>query len=260
MILQIIEMPLFLYFAAINTSIMKGTLCFICCVLPVLVFCQPANNHFFEIHYTETAYNSPFGSARNYNSGFGATVNRQLGRHASIELFYDNAWVKEQPRDAAFTGGHVEYRSVVQTLGIRAGFGRTEENWSVNGIAGIGVRLMTAEKVDSCFQSQPTRTYRKPGTFQRAALDLGVRSPLAWRCMQQLMYSFRAFRRPNTRHQATPITESGLNPWKPLPCSSSMSELPTGSGLPENKYEQKQLNSYRFLYLVYTTRFQLKTP
>lgn len=111
-------------------------------------------NHFIELHYTGSAYSSVYGHARPYNSGFGATLNRTLGRHTSIELFYDNFWAKEEPQYPS--PGHTEYKTVAQTIGIRVAVGKVAENWSLKGIAGFGVRFSSA-------------------TSYRGALDLGAR-------------------------------------------------------------------------------------
>ena len=107
-------------------------------------FAQTSSDHFVELTYAGTGYNSlSYGSQNAWNSGFGVAVNRSLTRIVSFEMAYHNAWINE-------TILNVNYRFIAHWTALHFGIGKDYENCSLQflvgpsfGTRGIGADLGT---------------------------------------------------------------------------------------------------------------------
>ena len=102
---------------------------------------QTSSNHFVELSYAGTDYNSiSYGTQNAWNSGFGITVNRSLTRIVSFEMAYHNAWINE-------TIQHVNYRLIAHWTALHLGIGKDFENCSLRLLIGpsFGTRGVGAD-------------------------------------------------------------------------------------------------------------------
>jgi hypothetical protein len=139
-------------------------------------------NAFAELHATGCAYHSAAAgrvnglSVRSFNPGFGATVNIRASRLVSLELAYDVVFLQEtvtslSPVNQSYKR---QYHIPEHVYGVRVGIGKTTESWSLQGLAGFGLRASRKSTADHFYPDKPTERIRL-NEGSAGSISLGIR-------------------------------------------------------------------------------------